>query len=172
MIRSTTAATILLAALAACTAGNSDIDAPPMGDEPIRTGRQVYGFDGSNTITISATYTNDTGATVWLPRCGYEPPSWTLERQEDDAWVPAYAPVCLMVYAPPVAVEPGESVTHGLEVHGPDIDAEPRLREPIDGTYRLVYAINDADDPGQGGGPQPEALPTERRVSNGFRIER
>jgi hypothetical protein len=122
-------------------------------------------------LTIVSTFTNRTAATVYLHPCGRSQPAFTLERLVSGEWRPAYSPPCpaLLMLDPP-RVASGASRTDTALVHAAlTPNTEPRfLQQPIDGTYRMVYAqAYGSWVPNQGPG---ELLPLERRISGPFRI--
>ncbi len=121
------------------------------------------------TATIIAIYTNTTGQTAFLPRCGTGGPRWVLQRHEDSNWESVFGPACPDIFSVPIAVEPGESRTDTIAIHNPvSTRIVPRIRpDKITGTYRLGYSIRSAEDPLLG-----QQLPEALRVSNEFRFVR
>jgi hypothetical protein len=149
---------------------------PGIPDDPsapaIQTDRQVYELEphlDSLRLDIAASYTNTTGQTVYPARCGFEPPDFYLEKRSGDAWVLAYAPVCLAVLIDePFEVAANETYTTTLTLlHPHDPNTYPRFEvDELLGTYRLVYRIYRTWEPD---GPElGELLPKELSVSNEF----
>lgn len=148
---------LLLACLVLAACSQADSSAP------IRTDQQGYRFLGDE-LAIEAVYTNRTDSTVQVAYSGCAFPTFSLEKREEDGWVPAGAPVCPAVLYPPIPVEPGGSHRDTLRIH---VEHFPAPDFP--GTYRLVYEIRAATEEA---GPFEEMLPTDARVSNAFEILR
>lgn len=153
---------LLLALLSSCllVSGHSS-------HVPIRTDQPVYKLptaDSRVPLQIVATYTNDTGRTVWLKRCGHRPPKFEIERYVEGEWIPHDPVTCALVYVPPVEVAPGEQRVDSL----PPLLTTVSIGTP--GIYRLVYDLFRNRDEREGG--KAGHLPKEMRISNAFRVER
>lgn len=138
------------------------------GVSTLQTDRSEYRLvrtDGRVEGDIDFRYTNASGRTLYVPRC-HTPDPPHLEKQTGSGWVVAYAPVVLLCWQTPIAIEPGASYVDTLEVRGwvPGRNAAPEFRVPeIPGTYRLVWSLLVS--------PNPEGPPEhEQIVSNPFQI--
>ncbi len=181
MTRSCIALGGALALAAGCAVGGnserdpgSDTAGDPGGGAPITTDADSYTLappSGPATLSIVATYTNDTDQVVFIEPCGGGAP-FSLQKQVDGQWQLAYSPICPMILVPPLEIAAGESYTDTLEIREPrEANVAPSFSvAPIAGTYRLVYSIYGTwtgDTPGAGLGEQ---LSEERRVSNEFEV--
>lgn len=176
-------APLVAAALALLAAGCGVLEALPFtsdgnvspGDPPVRTERETYALEATPTsyrVEVTATYTNRTGGTVYLQKCGHTPPAFTLQKEVGGEWVDAWRQACALVLVPPVEIPPGESYTTTARIHAARTpNALPRFEvEEVPGTYRLVFQMLRTWDPhGSRPGLDPP-LPLEARVSNPFRI--
>lgn len=174
---------LLAGALALLAAGCGVLEALPFtpdrdvspGDPPIRTHREAYALEATPTsyrVEVTATYTNRTGGTVYLQKCGHTPPAFMLQKEVGGEWVDAWRQACALVLVPPVEIAPGESYTTTALVHAARTpNAFPRFEvEEVPGTYRLVFHMLRTWDPDGSSPGLGEPLPLEARVSNPFRL--
>lgn len=142
---------------------------------PVRTDEASYTLDVDEhryLLTLEATYTNRTGATVYFERfCGnVDTPWFSLEKRLGDGWVTALALPCPLVGGiPPIEVKPGERYTATVEAEayrGPNVAPSFEVT-PIPGRYRLVFeAYTKVDENDFYALSDP--LPVSQRVSNAF----
>jgi hypothetical protein len=137
----------------------------------IRTDKDAYVVsrsDQSMELTISFTYTNQTGRTAYLPKClSVHPPH--LEKFVNGNWVLAYAsavPACL---EPPVQVKSGKTYQHIFKMTTCP-NCSPFLPDKVEGTYRLVWGIYETWEPDRYRPALGKQFPLAQRVSNEFRI--
>ncbi|MDB4952223.1 MAG: hypothetical protein JWM27_4872 [Gemmatimonadetes bacterium] len=124
-------------------------------------------------LELAATYTNRTGRTVHLDGGGGMHPAFVLEKLQGDAWVPAFAPVSLLMAAPPLEVAPGASRTDTLVLLAsrPGLGAPAFTVDSVPGTYRLVYAAYASSTVESRAARLSDPLPVEACSSNPFRVE-
>jgi hypothetical protein len=165
-------------------------------EPPIRTDKRAYsvtrasrfipakGNQASSVVpvvkaAIGASYTNRTGAAVYLPTC-VTPSQPTLEKKVEGKWVVAFAWGERSCLGEPVRIEPGatyQDVFH-VEASLTDNDSDSsRLRvKEIAGTYRLVRRFYKTDprtwlSGGYGRDPYiSQLLPLRDRISNEFKL--
>lgn len=149
---------------------------------PIETDRQSYtpeAFDDHLRYTIEVSYTNTTGASVYLVPCSVTPPPplFRLEHFDAGRWRSNYHPVCRTGPGPIPATEvkPNEGFTTDvtLDVYTfrtPENYGYPLLGTDImAGVNRLVFDIVASVD--EQGVANDDPLPLEQRVSNTFFLE-
>jgi hypothetical protein len=121
-------------------------------DAPITTDHERYtpeAFGDRVTYTIEVSYTNTTDESVYLTPCGYEPPSYYLERFNGETWQRSnFGYPCPAVLAPSVEVKTGENLTATLQLDAyRSPDAFPQFgTDLVPGVHRLVFAITASVD--------------------------
>lgn len=149
---------------------------------PIRTDSTTYSLGRNPTylsVRMRASYTNAGTQTVFLGRCGPRQVYGMLEKQTSAGWVPALRPSCPLIAAPRVPVGPGQTYTDSVTLTavrptsgGTPDSASPSFQvDPIDGTYRLVFAVYTTADLGATAAQESAQLaPLAQRVSNPFTL--
>ncbi len=139
-------------------------------DRPVytaRVDRQTVG------LTIGLLFTNRTNRTAYLAGCGgVDPPA--LEKQLEEGWTLAYAPLVDLCEATPHPVNPGEVYRYTYRVAGgqPEANFFPKFQvREIEGTYRVVWEIY-GDWKGRDARAREDLLPLEQRTSNPFQVVR
>lgn len=119
---------------------------------------------------IRVTLRNSKGVPVYAARCGDGGPRFVLEQWDGAGWRRAYEPICALVLAPAIAVEPGEARDDTLAVvHGLDEQTYPRIQvTPVRGTYRVVYGLSTVYTPATQ--QLGDLLPIDMRASNTFQL--
>lgn len=122
-------------------------------------------------VRIGASFTNTTGATVYMMPCGNSA-LMRLEKRVSDGWQVAYQPVCTLEARSPIKVPPGATYRDTATVlDNLAPNTLPKFMvSPIEGTYRAVYAGFSSWDPSRVGGPPGEPLQDGVSMSNEFTI--
>ena len=125
--------------------------------------------------TVEVSYTNTTGASVYLAPCSFTPPppNFKLEHFDGDSWEYGYTGFRNSgPGVPPAAeVEAGETFTDTLTLDAYRIpNRYPQLgTDFVTGVSRFVFDIvTSVDDQGVASG---DLLPLAQRVSNAFELE-
>lgn len=164
-------------ALGACRQEPVEPALPVDDDAPITTDRERYtpeDFGDYVRYTVRVTYTNTTGASVYLDPCSVTPPPphYRVEHFDGDSWGYGYTDFCNSgPGVPPAAeVEAGESFTDTLTLDAYRIpDRYPQLgTDFVPGVSRFVFSIVASVD--ENGVANDDFLPLEQRVSNAFEL--
>jgi hypothetical protein len=136
----------------------------PLNGPAIQTDSSMYHVrsTGGYQATIGLTYTNRTGARVYIAAC-HSPHPPLLEKWEDGEWVTAYHPPVPACLTPPVGIEPRQSYTYTYRIIAglPYDDAYPKFRvSEIPGSYRLRWLLRGPNAP----------LPLDQTISNTFEL--
>ena len=142
--RSRLAFVILCSATLACNGSSRSGGAAPTANIALpasrvwvdQTSYRIEHTASSRRATIVIFFENGEPVTVYLPRCGDAGPLFRLDRLIDGRWRQSYSPVCQLVQAPPIQVEPGRTWTDTIRI------VEPREPRPS----RLVEAFNEPGD--------------------------
>jgi len=136
---------------------------------PVQTMGREYTIPDPGSLEISAAFTNGTGRTAYVGRCGTSLPGFTLEKLDGRRWVPAYVPYCQSILAPSLPVQPGRTVTGTVRLHLLRSERAPTLFRAgsVAGTYRLLWEVYSDSAASQTGGPM---IDRELRASNPFRL--
>jgi hypothetical protein len=142
---------------------------PAFGTPSIRTARDAYTIPDPGSLEIEATFTNRTGRTLYVGRCGTSVPDFVLEKLDGGRWVPGYTPVCQSILAPLVPVPPGGTLKGAVRLHlVRGARTLPLFRTgSIPGTYRLLWTVY-GDPAAQRVGQAP--ISPEMRSSNSFQL--
>lgn len=125
-------------------------------------------------VDIPYTYTNRTGRRVYVVNCNGSF-GIRLIREQDGAWITAWAPVLNLCLSPPIVIEPNATFTDTLFAwgappdsthYGPNFD----LADPS-GTYRIEWsrALSSFATNVRGFG---ELIPIKARISNSFTLRK
>ena len=178
-IRSLTTVAIAVA-LAACsqelTTSEPHTALVPEGDDaPVTTGADVYTLERTSTGwsgEIDFGFTNETERTISLLNCNGSY-GLMLEKQQDDTWVTAWAPILPACLSPPIEIESDSARSDEIRIFAGLTGSNyyPQFSvEAIPGVYRLLissaYWNYDHDGPAWG-----DLVPLEHRVSNNFEIQ-
>jgi hypothetical protein len=120
-------------------------------------------------LEIPATFTNRTGRTAYVGRCGTSIPGFTLEKLDGRRWVPGYVPFCQSILGPPLPVAPGMTLAGTVRLHLFRSErALPLFRTgSVAGTYRLLWTVYPDSATSQTDGPM---INRELRASDPFRL--
>ena len=120
-------------------------------------------------VSMRVSYTNPTGSTTYLPKCGKEKPVPVLQKLDGTEWINAWGPVCQSILVPPIRVEPGKTYTQAVVLRSslyPNMYPRFSVNE-ISGTYRLLYRIYETVESRRYGN---DMVPLAARISNTFQI--
>lgn len=141
----------------------------------LRSDREAYEAESTQAgprVRIVAVYRNAMRRVVYIPRCGSEMPSFTLERFTNGVWRRGYDPVCQLIGLPALAVPPGRQATDTLDIlfvtNAPYGPLPRHLLADVPGRYRIVYGVFAGAEADRHGVFDP--LPLSMRTSNAFRI--
>jgi hypothetical protein len=165
-----------LISLAGCDSTSVTSPAPEAQDPSIVTDQLSYRLTPEGewlAVTIPATFTNRTGAAVYLLNCngGFDK---TLERWNGSVWVTAWEGGSGDCLSDPIVIGPGESLSRQLHVLGaaPGSNSYPQfdVANPS-GAYRLVwYDLLSSFQ--RDASPYGPPISLEFRVSNTFDLTR
>lgn len=168
---------VLAFLLGACRQEPVELALPVDDDTSITTDRERYtpeDFGDYVRYTIEVTYTNTTGASVYLAPCSSTPPPphYWLEHFDGDSWGYGYTGFCNSGPGTPPAteVEAGETFTDTLTLDAYRIaNRYPQLgTDFVTGVSRFVFdVVASVDDEGIA---NYDPLPLEQRVSNAFEL--
>ena len=142
----------------------------------IQTGQTSYVLVDEGRVwrlTITATYTNRTGSTVYVRTAGDPRPVYGLEKLENGRWQRALSPIFPLVLSPPVVVRNGGSRTDTLVFFAgkPGGNVAPEFEvTSIPGVYRVLYEAYRTEHVSNGIAELSDTLPVEKRSSNTFEL--
>lgn len=120
------------------------------------------------TVDIGVTFTNSTGAPVYIVNCNGAT-GFVLERRNGSRWDTMYSPVLPACLSPPIVVEAGASRRDVVRVLAgyPGSNVRPQFStRDLSGEYRVVWtAFLRSYDPRNGSGTP---LPASSATSNRF----
>ena len=122
-------------------------------------------------VEILYTFTNRTGATVFIVNCGGAF-AITLQKEESGRWVDAWGALIPACLSPPININVGELFSAVLSVFGGDLDKNihPVFKdENATGVYRIAWhdALSSYSDRGY---PFGDDLQLAYRISNRFAL--
>lgn len=130
-------------------------------------------------LTVDVSYTNKTRRSVYMSKCGRQPPAPVLQKRDapnnEEEWTNAVGKICTAVLVHPVEVKPGETYTQTVKLWGSLVpNVVPHFSVPFEkilGDYRLVYKVYKSITVSDGYLVSLDDLaPLEERISNTFQI--